>query len=61
MSGAGQTLARETVKPTLPQDKYVIIRIFKKSRRVKLESFFDALATQKGTLWFILLVAAPLF
>ena len=59
MSGAGQTLARETVKPTLPSGKYVIFRIFNESRRVKLKSFFDALATQKGTLWFTLLVAAP--
>ena len=59
LSGAGQTLARETVKPTLPRGKYVIFRIFKESRRVK--SFVDALATQKGTLWFTLLVAAPFF
>ena len=37
MSGGGQTLARETVKPTLPSGKYVIFRIFNESRRVKLK------------------------
>ena len=40
LSGAGQTLARETVKPTLPRDKYVVIRIFKEFGEGKTKIFF---------------------